>query len=148
MKSGKRQNPYETLQLSAKASMHEVIERSKKLSSETMDRKLQMDYRLAAEEIRQHPVRRAINQFWEPPETCYEDEILEHFCARHRRPPVTARSLSERKKRFVDEDCSPRNLACLALPSIPIPDVIGSFELAEVPQEEPNITLESWELFY
>ena len=66
-------NPYEVLRLVTTASLAEVIRRSRELCDETMDRELQTKYRRAAEEIRQHPVNRALCQFWEPPDTGYGD---------------------------------------------------------------------------
>ena len=99
MTAGQERNPFEILRLDAEASIQEAIERGRELAEETMDRELQARYRRAVEEICQHPVRRACNQFWEPPGACYEDETLEDFCRRNRRPPVTAAALEERSRR-------------------------------------------------
>jgi hypothetical protein len=66
-------NPYEVLRLAATAAPSEVIRRTRELCDDTMDRALQTEYRQAAEELRRHPVARACCQFWEPPETSYED---------------------------------------------------------------------------
>jgi hypothetical protein len=136
-------NPYQTLQLSTRASVREVIQRSKQLSRETMDRDKQAEYRRAAEEIHQHPVRRACNQFWEPPDTCYLDEAIESFCARFERPPVNRRSLAQRKKRFLEKDCCAEGLAYLAVPP---PEPVEAFTLHKLPQPDLELPWEPWEL--
>ena len=140
-------NPYLLLRLRTTASIQEVIERSRELSRETLDRGDQGKYRRAVEEIRQHPVRRARSQFWEPPATCYEDEAVERFCETYRAPPATSAMLEERRRRFIEEDCSVKHLAVLAVPPVSFPSSSGEFSLAGMPQAKLSMPLEPWELF-
>ena len=146
MATKRGRNPYQVLRLSATASLQEVIERSKELSRETLDRAEQAEYRRAVEEIRQHPVRRALSQFWEPPGSCYEDALVEEFCRRHRKPPFSLASLEERKRRFVEHDCSATALAGLAIPPTRRPQPSGA-RCGGLLQGEPKFPIEPWELF-
>lgn len=147
MPSQRQATPYEVLRLPAAASVEQVVERSKELSSETVDRDEQAAYRRAAEETRRHPVRRARHQFWEPPGARYGDDLLDDFCRRHRAAPQAAAALEERKQRFVEHDCSARALAFLALPPLVPPRWAARLEVRHVPHEEQELTLEPWELF-
>jgi len=147
MASEQTGNPYQILRLSTRASVEEVIQRSRQLASETMDRDERAAYRRAAEEIRQHPVNRAGSQFWEPPDACYDDEAIERFCDRHHRPPINRKWLAERDRRFVEEDCSPHGLAWLAAPPVPSPPVAEDIPLTRLFRSDFDLSLEPWELF-
>jgi hypothetical protein len=114
MESSRDPNPYLLLRVGTTASKQEVIQRSRELSQETLDRDEQAELRRAVEEICQHPVRHARCQFWEPPNTCYNDEALDRFCEAYRNPPFTRQMLEDRRRRFIEEDCSAKRLAVLA----------------------------------
>lgn len=147
MAAKRTKNPFEVLRMSTKATRHEVIARGKELSNETMDRELQAEYRRAVEEICQHPLRCAYNKFLEPPETCYEDEKLERFRRQHGKPPFKLGWLKKRKKKFVQEECSVRNLAHLAIPPILVPDSVDPYSVSEVPVDKFELKMAVEEIF-
>ena len=146
MPSQQGQNPYRVLRLRTTATLREVVQRSQQLVSETMDTRKRLEYRRAAEEICRHPVRRAGNQFWEPPETCYEDKDLDAFCRHYGRRPVTVGALQQRKTRFVQEDCDWRRLILIAMPAIVAPASVDEFALLDVPESAPDLAMDPREL--
>ena len=142
----REQTPYEILQLGTKATPQEVMARARELAQETIEQVRRDELRRAAEAIRQHPARRAFHQFWEPADTCYQDEALADFCARHNPRPFTAASLQPHVQRLIEVHCGPRSLAELALPPLPT-SRNHQLKLAEMPSIEVDLPLEPWELF-
>jgi len=132
-------NPYEILRLSTTATVHELIERSRELADETMDRTLQAEYVQAVDSLCRHPLEQAYHQFWEPAGTRYDDEALEGFCGRYRAPPFRADALNNRVKQFVEQECSLENLYHLALPPLPVPARIAPFNLHDLPSSDSEI---------
>jgi hypothetical protein len=142
----RQSNPYEILKIGTKASISEVVQRSRELIKETADKDLQRMYRRAAEEIRQHPVQRAICQFWEPPETNYQDDALDRFCQEHRRQPFKGKWLRDKRDAFINETCCSLHLALLALPEIYLPETYSQCRLQTIPQEELTFPLKPQEI--
>jgi len=129
----KEPNPYEVLELSTRASLEDALSKSQLLAKEYPDRAA--EFRRAAEAIRQHPVRRAVHQFWEPPGTNYEDEAVEAFCRRYAKNPFDRRWLRDRRRKFVSHDCAPERIARFVLPPCCVPPVFHQPRLRYVPEE-------------
>ena len=143
--SGKSR-PYEILRIGSTASVSEVVQRSQQLIQETTDEKRRREYRRAAAEIRQHPVHRAVCQFWEPPGTNYENTVVDSFCREYGPPPLKARWLYERRDAFVEQLRSTPRLAYLVLPEVCVPEPYSRCRLKGVPQDTLQLPLELWEI--
>lgn len=138
-------NPYEILQLNTRAEIPEILRRSRELTDETMDGDRQTVYRRAAEELREHPVKLACHQFWEPPGTNYHVESFQRFRQVCRGPTHDQRTLQRRSRQFAQRDCSPQRLAAWVIP--PLTATPCDPRLADFPLEQMEVTLERWELF-
>ena len=138
-------NPYEVLRLTSAATLPEILERAKELISITVETDKKLEYRRAAEEIRQHPAARGIHQFWEPLDTNYDDEIIERFCQKHSAPSAELREVQQLKQRFVSQECSPRRLVALVIPNLEEHD--DTLPDTGYPLDKVHVPLEPWEVW-
>jgi len=140
------QSPFEILRLDTKATPQDVMARARDLAQDTNEDARKAEIRRAAEAVRQHPARRAFHQFWEPAETCYQDDALDGFCAQNEPSPFTPMSLRPGAQRLAEVHCAARSLAELVLPPLP-PGRSDSDKLTEMPPIPVELPLEPWELF-
>jgi hypothetical protein len=139
-------NPHEVLRISARATRAEAIARAGQLVGETAEEDLRHGYRLAIEALATHPQDRAYHQFWEPPDTEYEEEAEAQFCRQSRTGPVERKSLNRRVKAFVENDCASHRLLESVDASLAPPNDLEALNPGGAPLAPLCLPLEPWEL--
>lgn len=147
MATERQKNPYEILRLKTTATVNEVVERAKDMMMETSRKEVQLSFQRAASDIRQHPVKQASFQFWEPFETVYDDDTLDRFVRKHKNCPIDVKEVENRVERFLNEDCR----GCKLLPTmLPAPrpfERTAAVSVPAFPATQVSFPLDTWELY-
>ncbi|QBD81480.1 hypothetical protein EPA93_38135 [Ktedonosporobacter rubrisoli] len=83
-----KQNPFQILKLSTRATYAEIVERRNELDASATTPEEQLKYRQAFEELMTHQQTRLEHELFELPGTRYEDSQWERFVRRFKTNPV------------------------------------------------------------